>query len=151
MESLLLALLLAQTCVAEISFQIDTRECQVMWHVNNANAKKRGLSLAEQTRQFNTYWRSEIRRARRPWIKYLNANLTKPKHWPATISWKNHKDRWRRYLDAARKFVRTDRHLKRPCLQALDYGSQTDVPKNKNYILTRCLGGNTKQRYWRHK
>ena len=52
-----LVLLLAQTCVAEIDLQNDPRECVEMWAINEAHAERRNITLAEQTRQYNAFWR----------------------------------------------------------------------------------------------
>jgi hypothetical protein len=142
-----LSLLLAQTCVAEISFQKDASECIVMWEVNKRNATARGRTIRKQTLLFNSYWRSKPQRARRPWIGLLTADGRKPMRWPKRLSWKAHRPRWLRYVQAANQFVLGK--LPEMCPQAVDYGAPYETPNSVYRARVNCLGGKTKQLYWR--
>lgn len=144
-----LALLLAQTCVAEIGFMSDTQECELMWEINDANSVTRGRSLRAQTKKFNSYWRSAKQRRSRPWIEHLSTDGSRPKHWPKHLRWDRHRERWKRYLETAKAFVRYRSIWPRSCLGAIDYGAKHELPKaHQRMRVLDCLGGKTRQRYW---
>ncbi len=100
-----LVLLLAQTCVAEIDLQNDPRECVEMWAINEAHAERRNITLAEQTRQYNAFWRRPAARRGRPWIEQLTTQDRPPKDWPTRRSWKRESPLWFGYVVAAEKFA----------------------------------------------
>lgn len=152
------AVLMAQMCVSEISWQKDPLECQLMMEVNYRNAKRNGINVETQTRKFNAYFKAPNKR--RPWIQYLNEEGTKPHYWPSkAASWEVHKKYWKIYLDAAKKFPRRFKHKWYPalCARADDYGGRCDdnglhacdTPKQgKCARLIRCLRKPTHQAYW---
>lgn len=122
-----LYLLLAQTCVAEISFQRDPSECILMWEVNERNARLRNRSLRKQTLLYNSYWKSTEQRNRRPWIQHLKGR-EQPKHWPERLKWKWHVKMWLRYVKAAREFLDTKNKRVPICPAAYDYGAPREYP-----------------------
>lgn len=150
------AVLLAQMCVAEISWQKDTRECELMIEINYRNAKRNGISVELQTRKFNAYFKTPNKQ--RAWIQYLNAEGTVPYHWPQeAASWKVHKKYWEAYLQIAKNYPKKSRRKwHRPlCIRADDYGGRCDddvhacdVPKQKCALKIRCLRDQTHQHYW---
>ena len=143
------ALLLARTCVAEISFQNSPAECAAMWWVNRKLASKRRRSIVVQTRKFNSYWKSPEQRARRPWIAFLELSQVKPKLWPKRLSWGAHRVRWATYVQASVDFV--DGKRPDPCPPAFDYGAPGEIPQGaKSGYLRKiqCLQGETLQWYW---
>ncbi len=144
-----LVLLLAQTCIAEIDFPSNTTECVAMWEINANTAKRRSITIAQQTRQFNTYWRSPTRQARKPWIKHLNADGDQPKGWPKGTRWDRHRGRWLRVLARAKRFVRDWNRGKyrRVCRGAQDYGGRTHPKPCARAVLVDCLPGSS-QSYW---
>lgn len=149
-------LLLAQTCVAEIGFDKDTRECQLMWEINGRNAERSNRTISHQTKLFNAYWKDPNKR--RPWIQYLNAEGQKPHFWPdKAAAWKIHKPLWEAYLEAAKKFQKRFKSKRyRPlCRRADDYGGRCDdsvhacdTPKQRCAKPIWCLNGKTHQAYW---
>lgn len=144
-----LALLLAQTCVAEVGFKSDTMECELMWEINDANAVVRKRSLRAQTKKFNAYWRSAKQRRARPWVGNLRGDLSKPKGWPKHLSWTNHVERWSRYLVSARMFVTYRETWARQCPEAMDYGAPHELPDDHEKMkIIKCLSGKTRQWYW---
>lgn len=152
-----LILLLAQTCVAEISFPTDTVECVAMWEVNARNAARRGIDIAQQTREFNAYWRSSAQRARRPWIARMGLGGAEPPGWPAHLPWGRHAGRWRAVVARARQFVQdypAERH-RSVCPGADDYGGDPDDARGAEddkpcpeAIRLTCIPG-ALQAYWR--
>ncbi len=142
-----LDLLLARTCIAEISFQPDPAECLLMLHINLVNAQNRGRSLHLQTRRFNGYWKSPKQKRSRPWIKYLT-DESQPEKWPRNIDWNQYRDRWLMHLEAVRGFI--ENPGEHPCPLAIDYGAHHERPKARVRRI-QCLDGNTKQRYWKMK
>jgi len=144
----LLALLLAQTCVAEISFGKDVSECVLMWQINADNAERKGRTLRHQTLLYNGYWKSPKQQQNRAFIKELRDDK-KPKSWPANMGWKRHRPMWMAYLTAALNFIEKppNNHL---CPGAIDYGAVGECPGNGKEQY-RCLDGNTKQIYWARK
>ena len=155
--NLALVLLLAQTCVAEISFPFKTTECVAMWEINARVAARRQVDIIEHTLQFNAYWRSASQRGVRPWIGALSLDDAKPEGWPAKLSWDAHRGRWRAVVARARQFVRDyPRGLHRSvCPGADDYGGDPDdergaedsAPCPEALRLT-CIPG-ALQAYWR--
>lgn len=141
-----LILLLARTCVAEISFQKEPTECIIMWEINERIRGKR--SLYDQTLLFNAYWRSTKQRNSRPWIQELDGD-EKPKHWPMYLPWKMHLKFWKKYKKAAARFVRTRRWRKQSCKKAINYGGPVEWPK-QDMIRIYCLQG-ARQWYWARK
>jgi len=143
-----LARLLAQTCVAEISFQHSTRECKIMWKINAKNAVKKRRGQYLQTKLFNGHWgdnpESARLRAARPWIANLSDGR-RPRHWPRRLRWEAHRAIWLRYLEAAREHVRRPFSDPDHCPGAVDYGAPGEVPRG-NLVLIDC--GDTLQRYW---
>lgn len=142
------AVLLAMSCVAEISFQKDPKECVVMWEINQRNAELKNRSLRKQTLLYNAYWRSTPQRARRPWIQHLRGG-EEPKHWPKRLKWKFHRHLWLNYVKAAREFLRTVKTRKPICPSALDYGAPKEYPAE--YMERIVCTGNTLQWYWARK
>jgi hypothetical protein len=144
----ILALLLAATCAAEVSLQPDPRECAIMWHVQ----ARKGGDLASQVRRFHSYWRSPEQQAARPWILEL-ANGKAPSRYPG--NWKKDSERWHDYVLAANEFLRGE--LPDPCPTADDYGARCgdehvpgratcDHPPRACMIPASC--GDTLQQYW---
>lgn len=144
-ESIPLYLLLAQTCVAEISFQKDPTECIVMWEINERAAKASKRTLKKQTLLYNSYWKSRKQRNARKWIMFLEHD-EEPKHWPKGLRWKYHKHLWLKYVRAARTFLAT-RHKREPlCPHAVQYGGPQEYPRM--YLeRTVCVAG-ALQWYW---
>jgi len=151
------AVLLAQMCVSEISWQKDPRECRLMMEVNNRNAKRSNRTITKQTRLFNAYFKQPNQG--RKWIQYLNAEGTAPKYWPQeAASWKKHRPYWAAYLAAAKQFLkqRTHQWFAPLCLRADDYGGRCDdnglnacdTPKQTCARKITCLHDKTKQAYW---
>ena len=100
-----LVLLLAQTCVSEISFPSKPIECVAMWEINAVNAARKRIDIVEQTHKFNAYWRIEARRIKRPWIQALTLEGEQPEGWPRKLLWERHRARWLRMGARARRFV----------------------------------------------
>jgi hypothetical protein len=148
-----LALLLARTCVAEIGFQEDVTECQLMWSINHRNAIKNGWSTRKQTLRFNGYWKSRKQRRKRPWIQYLKGPW-KPPAWGKKMLWEVYKERWLAYERAAMAFVKDPSSVDYLCPEAVDYGAPHERPRLFGMETIRCLGGmkrqggTTRQRYW---
>jgi hypothetical protein len=142
-----LTLLLARTCVAEIGFEGQIAECEIMWSLNQQNAQNRGRSLWKQTRKYNSYWKCPVQRDRRPWIQYLDG-YEKPKHW-RMAKWSKFKNKWMDIRSAAEVFVHSHRQFFHDCRGSVEYGAPGETPK-MGYRMTRkrCLGGTTRQRYW---
>jgi hypothetical protein len=142
-----LARLLAQTCIAEIGFQPNTDECQLMWHINADNARRHKRTLWLQTKLFNAFWHEHRNhQGKRPWIKHLH-NAKRPSRWPNHLSWESHRPIWLEYLNAAKYWLRFP-GLK--SCNATNYGAPGEIPETKSRRVI-CLGGKTKQRYWRVK
>lgn len=121
-----LVLLLAQTCVAEIDFQIKPDECYVMWEINVRQAKRRGVDLATQTRAYSAFWRSKS--DARQWIRGLTLSDKPPKTWPADRVWRAMAPRWLAYRIAAADFVERVRKgtYRARCRRARSYGGKPD-------------------------
>lgn len=149
-EDRILALLLARTCVAEIGFKGEIEECHLMWVINLRNAELRNRSLGRQTLRFNAYWKSPKRQKKFPWIKNLTDD-NKPKLWPKKLKWSQHKDKWLSFYEAAIAFVTNPKGFDLLCIEAIDYGSPFDIPDSSNLETVECLGGHTRQKYWRLK
>lgn len=158
---LALALLLSQTCVAEISLQRTPEECAIMWEINATAAQARDKTVEQQTRDFNAYWRSAEQRANRPWIAHLQRSGSMPKGWPKSASWERHVERWLLYVERADQFVRDLRAGKpmRRRGKADTYGARCDdddqrgrhtcdVPPCPEARLVPLMGGRTLQAYW---
>jgi hypothetical protein len=151
-----LAVVLAQMCVSEISWQKDPRECELQIEINYRNAKRNGISVLRQTKQFNAYFKRPD--WNRPWIQHLNAAGTKPDLWPNEMaSWKVLKKYWEAYMKVAQDFPKKlKRKGYRPlCPRADDYGGRCDdnidacdTPKQKCVRPVMCLNNRTKQAYW---
>jgi len=141
------ALVLAQTCVAEIGFQGTADECLVMWEVNKRVSALRGRSLLAQTKLYNAYWRSESQRRRRPYVERLGRSGDKPIGWPRKLRWDRYRDRWLLYVRSADLFV--SGKTNELCPQAIDYGAPSEIPKMREKMRRiNCLGGRTLQWYW---
>ena len=145
-----LALLLGRTCVAEIGFEGTIQECELMWSINQKNAITRNRSLKRQTRLFNSYWKVREQRMRRPWIKFLSG-AAQPERWPSTIRWERYQGKWSEVEQAARKFVDSHRQAFHDCPDAVDYGAPGESPDMGIVEQIKCLGGNTRQRYWKFR
>lgn len=143
-------LLLARTCVAETGLDSRIEECLLMWTVNQANANRKGVTLARQTKLFNAYWRSTEQRARRPWIAHLGGR-TRPDGWPLRASWKRNVEKWLNIERAAEAFVYSHRQYWFDCKGVVDYGSPFDRPRDQRLVKVQCLDGDTKQHYWARK
>lgn len=145
-----LALLLARTCVAEIGFQEESsvEECQLMWQVNARNAKRSGRSLTRQTLRFNSFWKVRDRQALRPFIGHLDGP-EEPHDWPRALKWTRYRDKWLEYRRAAMAFAKRPQDTAHICPEAINYGAPTEVPDATNQEPVYCLGGKTRQKYWR--
>ncbi|MCH6551212.1 MAG: hypothetical protein IH804_04265 [Planctomycetes bacterium] len=155
--NLALVLLLAQTCVAEITFPKTTVECVAMWEINANNAVRKGIDIVEQTHAFNAYWRIESRRRARPWVQGLTLEGARPEGWPPHLNWERHRGRWLQIVARARRFVDEfprGKH-RRVCHGADDYGGDPDDGKAANdakpcedAVRITCIPGSL-QAYWR--
>ena len=149
-----LVLLLAQTCVAEIDLQKNTKECEVMWAVNSREADRRGVSLTKHTRQFNAFWdpRTKVQRL---WIEGLGFTGLEPEHWPKNRSWEREAHRWEAYLTASALFVDSLKYEQDlTCRMANDYGGDPDDGKYADdyapcpqAVRVKCLR-REHQAYW---
>ncbi|MCP4604513.1 MAG: hypothetical protein GY847_28995 [Proteobacteria bacterium] len=137
------ALMLARTCVAEISFKGTVEECRLMIEVNAHNARDRGRTLKRQTLLFNSFWKVRRQQKKRPWIKYLTGRAP-PKYWPRQYRWEVHRDKWMSYLNTAIDFVKNP--TGRSCAGVIDYGAPREIPASN---LRRADCGETLQWYWR--
>lgn len=148
-----LAKLLGRTCVAEIGFEGQTAECELMWSINQKNAIRRNRSLERQTLKFNSYWKVKEQRKRRPWIKYLGDGgaAKMPRRWPSTINWDRYRGKWIEIEKAALGFVHSNRQRFYDCPQAVDYGAPGESPDMGIVKRIKCLQGKTRQRYWAFK
>ncbi len=152
-----LVLLLAQTCVAELSFPAGTEECAAMFEVNARNAARRGIGIAQQTREFNAYWHSPKQQAQRPWIAHLTLDGTQPAQWTTHLPWERRKGSWEAVVARARVFVRDyprGRH-RSVCPGADDYGGNPDDERGAEdskpcpeALRVACIPGSL-QVYWR--
>jgi hypothetical protein len=161
---LALVLLLAQTCAAEIDLQPKPDECFEMFGINSYNAARKRITVAQQTRRFNAYWKVE--HTTKAWIGALSLDSTKaPAGFPARRgAWAGSKwsKRWARYVVAATRFVERNRGTAVMCtdvksgaeLAATDYGgtpgdgvyADDDAPCPEARRLS-CIEGE-KQAYW---
>lgn len=157
-----LALLLARTCVAEISFvdEEGIRECELMWSISQRNAIRRGRTLTRQTMLFNSYWKCDKKPGKktpkcyyqiknRPWIKHLNG-AEKPKYWPQTMRWSMWRDKWLGMRRAAEDWLKQRRLTFHGCDHAIDYGAPGEIPSMSRMEMIKCLP-NARQRYWQLK
>jgi len=152
-----LVLLLAQTCVSEISFPSKPVECVAMWEINAVNAARKRIDIVEQTHKFNAYWRIEARRIKRPWIQALTLEGEQPEGWPRKLLWERHRARWLRIVERSRRFVLEfpqGKH-RRVCPGADDYGGDPDDGKHaddakpcRDAVRLTCIPG-AHQAYWR--
>ncbi len=149
---IVLALLLARTCVAEIGMQDEAtvEECQLMWEVNRRNAERAGRTLEEQTLKFNSFWKVKDRQLLKPWILHMDGP-EKPHGWPRVLRWARYKDKWLSCRRAALAFVKSPTDTSYLCVEAINYGAQKEIPKDARQETVYCLGGVTLQRYWRFK
>lgn len=157
MSAAALVLLLAQTCVSEVSFPAKPIECVAMWEINAVNARRKGIDIVEQTRKFNAYWRIAKRRIARPWVQTLTLDGEQPEHWPRKLLWERHRGRWLRIVARARQFVREYPQglHRRVCRGADDYGGDPDDGKHaddakpcRDAVRITCIPGSL-QAYWR--
>lgn len=153
--NLALVLLLAQTCVAEINIPMGTDECVAMWEVNARNASRRGLTVAQQTREFNAYWR--MPHTSRAWIGALTLDGAEPVGWTPRLPWARHRARWLAVVERAKRFVADyprGRH-RSICPGADDYGGipddgvgAEDPAPCRDAVRVACIP-EAKQAYWR--
>ena len=141
-----LVLLLAQTCVAEISFHKDTTECTLMWEI--AERRRGRQTLEQHIRKYNSYWKSTKQRNARLWIAELDGD-EKPLHWPRYLPWKLHLKMWKRYKRAARSFLKTRKWRKQICKRAIDYGGPREYPRGEK-VRIYCIKG-ARQWYFTHR
>jgi hypothetical protein len=156
LTDLALALLLAQTCAAEIGLRPDgAPECAVMWAINAKRADRAGIPLSVQTRGFNAYWRRSGRG--RQWVASLRMDGRTPDPWPASYGpWKRFSRAWARYRAAALDFVARYRAgtLRKLTCGADDYGGTPgdgvdadDPAPCPQARRVSCLPGE-RQAYW---
>ncbi len=116
-----LILMLAITCVAEVSFA-STQECIYMLRINDQNAQRRGVTLEAHTRRFNSVWKRPP--ARRPWIHHLRLDGRAPLYWDhSRVSWAKRRRAWSHYIVAIHRYLMS--HPRR--VRANDYGSPEDA------------------------
>lgn len=147
-----LVLLLAITCVAEIDLQESTDECVVMWSINERAAQRRRVSLADQTRGYNSWWKVEHKSRR--WIEQLSLDETaRPERWPKSLSWSKYQPRWHAYLDRAVEWL-ADPARGNVCRAAQHYGGTPDDGVHADDAApcqqakrVRCLARES-QAYW---
>lgn len=144
-EAIPLHLLLAMTCVAEISFVENPTECIIMWEINERSAKAANRSLRKQTLLYNSYWKSTKQRNKRKWIQFLTYK-DKPEHWPERLRWGVHKRLWLRYVKASREFLASRHKRVALCPHAFQYGGPSEYPRSYMKRI-QCLPG-ALQWYW---
>lgn len=139
-----LALMLAMTCVSEIDFQPSPAECMVMWSINDRTARRRKLTIEQQTLAFNSFW-DERNATKRPWIANLRLDGERPDGFPENLDWEHFRPMWTRYLNAAKRYATEPR----PgiCRHANDYAAPTMGPACDGATPILCLPGQ-KQAYW---
>lgn len=145
------SLLLAKSCVSEISFRKSPRECFLMWEINGRHAALRGRTIDSQARKYNSYWKIPKKRRKRNWIAGLDRSGDSPALWPLSYDWEKYKGAWMRTVAAADLFLEewNDGTYNHRCPQADDYGAPgMDIPKTPCSRPTKCYKGRTLQRYW---
>jgi len=155
-----LALMLARTCVAEISLQRGNAECMIMLSIQRARAERRGISLRKQVEAFHPIHRKRRdgswyrNKARHFWVRGLTADGAQPRAWREVDGdWSKHRGAWLAMLDAVRAFLRGA--TLNPCPRAQDYGGRCEVatgacdPPGPLHVRVQCLDGDTAQAYWR--
>lgn len=147
------ALMLAQMCVAEISFTNDVRECEVMWSISQKYLSEH-RTMERHIRSYNTYWKKTEtalnNQAQRPWIRHLDYKK-RPKDWPRTASWRRWRPVWLKMREAAIEWLKAGRPLRMyNCPHAIHYAAPYVVPRDKRLRRVRCLplGVKQHQSYW---
>lgn len=130
-----LATLLAQQCVAEVSLapriQVPPAqrrhqkvlECQAMWHVLAAKVDYDRARLAGLVLRYNTLFKRGGS-TRRRWVLELQPGSDAPPSWPRTASWRRHRPMWEAVMAAAEAFVRDPGQP--PCPRADHFGGRCD-------------------------
>lgn len=139
-----LILMLAITCVAEVSFA-STHECIYMIRINDQNAVRRGKTLRTHTMRFNSVWRRKGPSRARPWLVHLRLDGGRPKHWPHhRASWERYKRTWGKYIVAIHQYLLKRRPRR---VRADDYGSAEDGKPCGEAVRIFIKGGSLQQ-YW---
>jgi hypothetical protein len=153
----LLALLLAQMCVAELSLPAPTGECLIQWHAQDDLAEQAERSLEAQVRAYTPIFKRKRNGEwlkngeRRAWIRALTPTAAEPEHWPANASWAAVAPAWLAVYEAAQAFL-AGKTLS-PCPEAEHYGGRCDDDRGACDPPRECMArvdcGETSQAYWR--
>ena len=125
-------LALAMAFVAEAGW--NATDHAAIAHVLQRKAERHRLPLLDV---LVSYVASQhVTDTRRPWLYELRLDATRPAHWPASLSWAAHVDRWLACVERARAFLRSE--LPDPC-HAEHWGGAMDVPRGRMQIAA-CSG-----------
>jgi hypothetical protein len=95
----------ARHCISEASGAM-TNDCRVIVWIDQQNAARRGVSVAEF---IATQHHRHTRSASRPWLAGLDASMSEPEGWPVSVSWAGRgRPAWEAALLVARGVLRGD-------------------------------------------
>ena len=93
---------LARICSSEAGLLAQpTPDCAAIAHLLIRRAALLDRPLPLMARQYSTRVFNRRRADRRAWIAWLEPNLSKPRFWPANLSWPVFRPRWRTLLRVA--------------------------------------------------
>lgn len=115
--------LLGRSCVGEAGFWAGDECVTIAWVYANRAVKAR-WTFAKMMRRYSAALKPHERH-RRPWLFELRADGERPRHWPKAISWKRHKEAWKRLLGLIDDWENGWVH--NPLPQADHFGSRADA------------------------
>ena len=121
------ALWLARSCAGEAGWgSVESGECAAILHVYRKRAEMHGKTALWIAKRYS----AAIKRGghhRNRWVRHLNRDGTKPKHWPEGAKWSRYRQRWLDVLAYVERFEAGQ--IVDPVPGATHYGSPIDTPR----------------------
>ncbi len=117
---------LARSCIGEAGFH-SPDECIAIAWVYATRTMQKQVDFTYMVQQYSApLKRLKNRVHKRVWIFHLNAEGTRPRHWPKHLRWKPYREKWIALLNTLDSWAQG--HKPNPLPGANHFGSRTDKP-----------------------
>ena len=143
--TLILSLLIAQSCVGEAGFRSwESGECAAIAYVYLKRAELSGQDINDVVRQYSAAIKPGIGK---PWVRNLRRDAAQPKGWPTRLCWSQHADDWKSIMRVTDDFVAGV--VMDPLPNALHYGGHMDRNRLDPRVWIRIMKPGCRNMFYR--
>ena len=142
-------LALSRICVSESGFQLETRDCEFIYHVLRRRSQTNQITMRIM-RSYSPRSFDRNRTDRRRWISHLNRTFREPRGWSetSTVPWSAYRQGYIQVYEFVGRMIET--HPSNPCNTHLDHwgapGFRRRQLLRRGWTLVDC--GSTLNDFW---